>query len=102
MPRFYLYRSGTEWGFFQTINEDVVEQFARSIRREDAPGLEQSEIVEEIIVMRFAPSHVLDGQISRMEWGEVTGRYWVAQRERTDRERARFAAAVAGWSSPPS
>lgn len=82
MPRFRKLRNGCDWLWTDVMQaEEMIESFARSIQREDAPGSTVEQIVGKIKVYRFNADHRLAGQVSRLEWGTPTGLYWVASRE---------------------
>jgi hypothetical protein len=80
MPRYLKLRDGHDWLWSDVLDpEDMVESFARSIQREDAPGYTVERIVSEIKVYRFHETDRRAGQVSRLEWSG--GHYWVASRE---------------------
>lgn len=82
MPRYMKMRDGCDWLWTDVMSsEDMIESFARSVQREDAPGLTIEQIVAEIKVYRFHPDLPLAGQVSRLEWHPPGGHFWVASRE---------------------
>lgn len=92
MPRYVKMRDGHDWLWTDVLRaEEMIESFASTIQREDAPGLTVERIVPQIKVYRF---HELDphgrgGQVSRLE-AKIGGHYWVASREIEEWERERL------------
>lgn len=80
MPRYFKLRDGHEWWWTDVMHpEEMIESFAHSIQREDAPGLSIERIMGEIKVYRFHESDPRGGQVSRLEWRG--SHFWVAERE---------------------
>lgn len=79
MPRFYTYRDGVEWGWFQVLTEDPGEWFARAIQQNDAPGLS----VEEIAVGTIGSARDHKTKLGGRFENRATGHLWIAVQERS-------------------